>query len=730
MPRSTASSEASESLEPSVLSTSESGSVELPLYYAMSGPPRPPVRTQAALAEIQDERLVLSEQSHRSLAWLQNIVLRFFCWQSRRLYMEETLRQPQRNISASMSSWGRTQHELPAEAVLDRAVAHLDSAAASSLQERFAWLKELLQARPARNDRAWILTVGNQHSPSKQLLQGQLWPHVVARLRQRLPDPLVQEVADTLFNMASGLWYQDYLTALCPWLPPEAQLEFQQWFQDYEWHQYLSLPPPEATTPDVDRDALPRGSADPPPRAQQRALRDGSVLYKGKEVAQASALRFASLEAGRLFHVRIMREQVAKLLPTHTIDDALQRAWLECTADTPKNFRVSRNISVSFTELIYAFPLPGGMTLSLDLSKAYDRLPSDCLLAALQNMSTPPDLIAAIMYIHDNAKLVLQRHDLMDEAPLGQGIRLNQLVPPQALTGYADDFLVNWTFQHPRDFTNACVQNVASLDSVSPTAYAVEALGGANPAPRAALVHVRLEYHKEGIEQGQEPTPLFHRSDLQLLAKRNQVNCSSPTPSAMATVPMDHPDREELLQAQAELEQFSRFMQSKSEQAPSQSSTPLTATPPPSIAPAPSHEEMEVDKDKRHANQQQGPDQPPAKWAKGEAKGDKNDSTGPPRPTGKGTSDEPLLKAAAAFAGTGTPWPYAKKETDPSSLTQPMRNMLFYCVWASLLAQLRRMEVADQGNMWPLILPAGSSACCYIAASVGDFANQPLPPGW
>ena len=264
MPRSAASSDAAESLEPSELSTSESGSVELPLYYDMSGPPRPPVRTQAALAEIQDERLVLSEHSHRSLVWLQNIVLRLFCWQSRRLYMEEVLRHPQRNISASMASWGRTQHELPAEVVLDRTVAHLDSAAASSLQERFAWLKELLQARPARNDRAWILTVGNQHSPSKQLLQGQLWPHVVARLRQRLPDPLVQEVADTLFNMASGLWYQDYLAALCPWLPPEAQLEFQQWFQDYEWHQYLSLPPPEAATTAADTDALPRGSADPP----------------------------------------------------------------------------------------------------------------------------------------------------------------------------------------------------------------------------------------------------------------------------------------------------------------------------------------------------------------------------------------------------------------------------------------------------------------------------------
>ena len=48
----------------------------------------------------------------------------------------------------------------------------------------------------------------------------------------------------------------------------------------------------------------------------------GGILFLiGKEVAQASALRFASLEAGRLFHVRIMREQVVDLLGVY------QHAW-------------------------------------------------------------------------------------------------------------------------------------------------------------------------------------------------------------------------------------------------------------------------------------------------------------------------------------------------------------------------------------------------------------------
>ena len=162
-------------------------------------------------------------------------------------------------------------------------------------------------------------------------------------------------------------------------------------------------------------------------------------------------------------------------LQNRQVSDALDRAFSHCYQVRENLKSMGRSVfKLKAGQKEHLFQ--GGMTLSLDLSKAYDRLPSDCLLAALQNMSTPPDLIAAIMYIHDNAKLVLQRHDLMDEAPLGQGIRqgcglspllwisftllifqrLNQLVPPQALTGYADDFLVNWTFQHPRDFTNAC----------------------------------------------------------------------------------------------------------------------------------------------------------------------------------------------------------------------------------------------------------------------------------
>lgn len=196
------------------------------------------------------------------MEWFYNIILRFFCWQFRRDYLESTLVRPSRSVSASMAAWGRTQGEMPATEVLERTTAHLGAAAADTLRRDFEWLNTLLRRQPAENDRAWILTTGNQFSPGKHLLQQKLWPYVVSRLQQRLAGNLLQEAAETIFNMASALWYQDYLMVLLPWLTSGEQLQFQQWFQEYERQCFLALPAAETT--DLPEPA--RGSRDPAPR--------------------------------------------------------------------------------------------------------------------------------------------------------------------------------------------------------------------------------------------------------------------------------------------------------------------------------------------------------------------------------------------------------------------------------------------------------------------------------
>ena len=122
--------------------------------------------------------------------------------------------------------------------------------------------------------------------------------------------------------------------------------------------------------------------------------------------------------------------------------------------------------------------LNGGMQLSLDLSKAYDRLPRARLLQTLERIGTPSDLVSLIMFIHDQALIVLTKHEASTQVRMGRGIRqgcglspllwigftlllfdrLQSQLPPQALTAYAEDFHVHWEFQHPRDFRNAIAQ--------------------------------------------------------------------------------------------------------------------------------------------------------------------------------------------------------------------------------------------------------------------------------
>ena len=58
------------------------------------------------------------------------------------------------------------------------------------------------------------------------------------------------------------------------------------------------------------------------------------------------------------------------------------------------------------------------------------------------------------------------------------------------------------------------------------------------------------------------------------------------------------------------------------------------------------------------------------------------------------TSSNPWSITSPLYT-TATQWK-AKKESDPTSLSQPLRSVLFYCVWASLLPQLRKMEEATE----------------------------------
>ena len=120
----------------------------------------------------------------------------------------------------------------------------------------------------------------------------------------------------------------------------------------------------------------------------------------------------------------------------------------------------------------------GGMQLSLDLAKAFDKMPRHYLLQALERISLPEDLISLILYIHDNALMCFSKGDASLTMSTGSGVRqgcglapllwvaftvllfdrFSEYLSIDQITGFADDLHMHWVLQDPLHFRNACAQ--------------------------------------------------------------------------------------------------------------------------------------------------------------------------------------------------------------------------------------------------------------------------------
>ncbi|CAE7827973.1 unnamed protein product [Symbiodinium sp. CCMP2592] len=120
----------------------------------------------------------------------------------------------------------------------------------------------------------------------------------------------------------------------------------------------------------------------------------------------------------------------------------------------------------------------GGVHLSLDISKAYDRVPWSDLVLALREAEVPESLIELILLIHQQAQVRVEHGDCQAHLSLGRGLRqgcglapilwtiysswlLRRLHKPPLLditssnTTYADDFHFGWTIRTGRDMEDA-----------------------------------------------------------------------------------------------------------------------------------------------------------------------------------------------------------------------------------------------------------------------------------
>ena len=166
--------------------------------------------------------------------------------------------------------------------------------------------------------------------------------------------------------------------------------------------------------------------------------------------------------------------------------DAIDRVCAHCSRVRSKLKTHSRT-GFDLQQKHATVPLTGGMILSLDMSRAYDKLPRETLEHALVRVSAPRDLITLILYIHDRARVIFERHGREDGVSLGRGIRqgcglspllwlaftlllhdhFHEYLPADVVTGYADDYEMQWEFTKASEFRNACIHVGRILDTLT-----------------------------------------------------------------------------------------------------------------------------------------------------------------------------------------------------------------------------------------------------------------------
>ncbi|CAE7515431.1 SMC1 [Symbiodinium necroappetens] len=633
--------------------------------------------TAAARERAARERV---ERHWRNLqSWNRRRLVATLCEQA---YAEQlaTTECSVRQVAGRLSAFKRRCNGRDADGLVEFTLPQLEPPRSDNLRHDVATVLRLYDGQIPPNDRAWILSeqVGRLEDPGRKMVEQQFELLLQRSLAPQLRTTAAQEFVHRAIANAGGSLYRDFMLLLWPLLSTPDRFRFQQWYQSR--HQ---------AEPDEPREAI--GTAEDEDENMDRVL-------------------------------------------------CFPERWH-------------------------------------DTFMAYDKLPRPTLERALIRVNAPPDLISLILYIHDNAKLILEKHGHEEKISLGRGIRqgcglspllwlaftillqdqFQSFLPKNVTTGYADDYEMQWEFEHASEFRNACVQ-----------------------------VEMRQTYRN--ITRGVIKEVSLHRlmKTCHFCKDRNckdwHNNSKWTASSSSFKMSLTDAQEAELQNAQSELAQFASNMKKE------------VSTAAPSVASQASQEEGEMDVDrsreKRAEATSSAPEEPPQKWAKGEAKGETRQeeatTTGkggtaptqrsPPRARDKGpeapgrvwrqdqnrqgyqswnrnqgnrywgqdrqqggargsrNSDsavKDLVRAVArlslrqedqqAIAGLDTDFVFflqssktgnprsvtdalyktaqdwnTQKEREPSSLTQPMRNVLLYCLLSTLLERVEILETDSQ----------------------------------
>ena len=164
----------------------------------------------------------------------------------------------------------------------------------------------------------------------------------------------------------------------------------------------------------------------------------------------------------------------------------------------------------------------GGLTLSLDLSRAFDCLPREVLHASLRFAQVDSELIDLILHIHRHSKLLIDHKDHRIMVELHSGVRqgcslspalwsificytlhlLSSRIPLEALTAFSDDILAQWMIDTPQDVLSAFKDMAFIIDTLTSLGMTVSdaktvILDGLRGPQKSRLLKPLLKQHPD-----------------------------------------------------------------------------------------------------------------------------------------------------------------------------------------------------------------------------------------
>ena len=298
------------------------------------------------------------------------------------------------------------------------------------------------------------------------------------------------------------------------------------------WLRHMHLPPPDDWHI-ADICLLPKPNK---PVAGPETLRPISLLHP---VAKALAVVINARLRPQL-QTLVQELPQFSYLEGRSVQDALDRAMAHCSHVRSILHAQHQNPHLKRQGHAPA-ACRGGVTLSLDLQQAFDLMPRDSLLSAMQLANLDYSIQYAVLQLHSHAHMRFAHGGCTATVRTTNGVRqgcglapslwclftclvlthIQKEISSEATTVYADDFLFQWTVESPQHFEQIVAQIgyiLRTLDSfgmrVSPTKTVLLVslkgpLAGSTLRPHVRKLpgkgrHLRIPLQTEAVFQAQQ----------------------------------------------------------------------------------------------------------------------------------------------------------------------------------------------------------------------------------